>query len=217
MHYFLKFIAGGLLFGAVTEGYYSLCLHQPANVFLNSLGILFVVVSIMCAIGLVFDKIFRQSVLSDVACYFLFGFAGLAHEWHVQGNVMAQHGGGDQLTMFVAWTSYYLVPRILLDSRPEIAELAKAIKIWLAVALPVGMVMAIIIISLILPGQSPVTMGALTPEQMKMLLIWPTISLSVLHITFWAYFWVRHKGHSLTELMARGSSNLQTSGKNPST
>jgi hypothetical protein len=80
---------------------------------------------------------------ADIAVYAFAGFAGLAIEWFVIGNSPWAKPEANDLGMYCYWATVLAMPRLLLDRRPYLRPVRRAVGItfvaYAAAALTIGL------------------------------------------------------------------------------
>jgi hypothetical protein len=84
----------------------------------------------------------RTPLAADVCIYLFAGVTGLTIEWFILGNSPWQNPEANDLGMFCFWTVVLAMPRLLLDNRPHLRSVRRAVGVcfpaFAAAALAVG-------------------------------------------------------------------------------
>ena len=151
---FLKFIGYGVAYVLVPEFTNLVVIHRLLHAYVLSLLIYSLLLAVGYGIQKVIDRTVRGSVLPNLACIILFGFLGLVFEWTIVGQSPEKNPEAIQWGMFVYWVGLYMVPRILVDERDIVKNLARWIKriyitysgahLVLALAMPVPLLVTFV-------------------------------------------------------------------------
>ena len=143
VHFYLRFLAVGLILGLFTEIELKLVAGIKPSSFVPALFLYPIIVSMAFLTSRFLDRAVSSPWKGDLLHYVGAGLAGLAIEWMLLGN--GPDSNAFQLGMFGMWTTFCFGPRILV--RAPIVTGPSARRFWMAFAMACVLITVAVVVA----------------------------------------------------------------------